>query len=354
MKLYSRYIGWIYFKTFLIIFLALELFYVGIDLLSNFKDLPVSAGLQLLYMGATFLTAISYTMPISLVLATVVCFIGIARSNEFVSFYALGVYKNSLIKMPFLISCVITVLYILLNFTSFAYMYDYQKSIKDGFSVKRNTTDSFLKFDGKFIYIKELNPLEQSISDIAIFDINNTTLNNIMFANNAKFNSDEWILNDTKTIVLPEKLQVGEKGLDIKTSSNVHSLKGFTPKNIQSANSDDRISLSVLDTIDFITTFQGEGASINNAKSIFYTLTIAPLFGPILVFILYYHLPVVGRFFNLALASFVYVLVTLIIWGVLFILAKFSATGVLVPELGIVMPVVLLAFYSIYLFRLNR
>ena len=57
MSLYARYVGWVYLKTFLIVFGALELFYVGIDLLTNLKELPASANLQLLYSGLTALLA---------------------------------------------------------------------------------------------------------------------------------------------------------------------------------------------------------------------------------------------------------------------------------------------------------
>ena len=48
MKLYARYVGWVYIKSFLIVFLALELFYVGIDLLTNLKDLKPSENHKLL------------------------------------------------------------------------------------------------------------------------------------------------------------------------------------------------------------------------------------------------------------------------------------------------------------------
>ena len=49
MNLYARYVGWLYFKYFVIIFVALTLFYVGIDILTNLKDMPASANVVSTY-----------------------------------------------------------------------------------------------------------------------------------------------------------------------------------------------------------------------------------------------------------------------------------------------------------------
>ncbi len=51
MKLFSKYTGLVYLKYFIIIFMALELFYIGIDTLTNLKDFPKSANLQLIYLS---------------------------------------------------------------------------------------------------------------------------------------------------------------------------------------------------------------------------------------------------------------------------------------------------------------
>ena len=162
MKLYARYVGWVYIKSFLIVFLALELFYVGIDLLTNLKDLPPSANLQLLYVGLTSLSAISYVLPLSLIFALIILHVNMVRSNELISFYALGISKNKLILPPFLIALFVTIFYVGLNFTPFAYAHDYQKKhLLKNTAFSKSTNDSFLKFEGKFIYIKELNSAKQ-------------------------------------------------------------------------------------------------------------------------------------------------------------------------------------------------
>ena len=72
MKIFQKYIGWTYFKYFFILFVALEFFYVGIDVLTNLKDFPQSANLGLLYIAITAVAAITYTLPLSLVFALII------------------------------------------------------------------------------------------------------------------------------------------------------------------------------------------------------------------------------------------------------------------------------------------
>ncbi|WP_169763610.1 LptF/LptG family permease [Campylobacter mucosalis] len=354
MNLYARYVGWVYFKSFLVVFLSLLLFYVGIDLLSNLKDIPSSANTQILYFLITCVSAVSYVLPISLVFALIVAKINMVRSNELVSFYALGVSKNALIRPPFFIALLITIFYVGLNFTPFAYAYDYQKSLIKDRDFNKITNDTLVKFDGKFVYIKELNPLENKILSVDIFDINETTLKSVTSIDMAKFKDNQWYANETNTTYLPDKIELGKAGLTLESGKNEVALSGFKPKSIQSANVADKSSLSVVDVLDFIFTFKDEGIELNSARSMFYSLTIYPFFAPLLVLVLYYYLPVTGRFFNLAFVSFILVLVTLVLWGVLFVLIKFSQSATILPEIGILLPIFALFCYSIYLTKAHH
>ena len=100
-SVFFRFISAIYLKSFFIIFFALVGFFVGVDLLINFKDLPNSANLILLYVLFLACMAVSYVLPLSLVFALVLCLANMVRSNELVSFYALGLSKKQVIAYPF-------------------------------------------------------------------------------------------------------------------------------------------------------------------------------------------------------------------------------------------------------------
>ena len=348
MNLYARYVGWLYFKYFMILFIALTLFYVGIDILTNLKDMPASANLKLLYFGLTSLTAVNYVLPLALIFALITSKFSMIRSNELVSFYALGIDKNRLIKPPFYIALAITFVYVGLNFTPFAYAYEYGRNIVKLSNLSRTSSDIFLKFEGKFVYMDSLNPISGEAKDVRIFDINGSDLRSATFGESAKFTDDAWLLKNAKIVNLPQNIKLGEKGLDIKTPSELKTLENFKPKTIESASAESS-AITIPDAVDYILAFKDEGIGLNSTKTTLYNLAFAPFFAPFMVLIIYYFLPVTGRFFNLALKSFIFTIASLCVWGALFVMMRFARNGVVSPEVGVLLPIILLGAYAFYL-----
>jgi len=348
MNLYARYVGWLYFKYFMILFVALTLFYVGIDILTNLKDMPASANLKLLYFGLTSLTAVNYVLPLALIFALITSKFSMIRSNELVSFYALGIDKNRLIKPPFYIALVITFIYVGLNFTPFAYAYEYGRNIVKLSNLSRTSSDIFLKFEGKFVYVDSLNPISGEAKDVRIFDINGSNLRSATFGESGKFIDDAWLLKNAKIVNLPQNIKLGEKGLDIKTPSELKTLENFKPKTIESASAESS-AITIPDAVDYILAFKDEGIGLNSTKTTLYNLAFAPFFAPFMVLIIYYFLPVTGRFFNLALKSFIFTIASLCVWGALFVMMRFARNGVVSPEVGVLLPIILLGAYAFYL-----
>ena len=348
MNLYARYVGWLYFKYFVIIFIALTLFYVGIDILTNLKDMPASANLKLLYFGLTSLTAVNYVLPLALIFALITSKFSMIRSNELVSFYALGIDKNRLIKPPFYIALAITFIYVGLNFTPFAYAYEYGRNIVKLSNLSRTSSDIFLKFEGKFVYVDSLNPISGEAKDVRIFDIDSSNLRSATFGESAKFIDDAWLLKNAKIVNLPQNIKLGEKGLEIKTPSELKTLENFKPKTIESASAESS-AITIPDAVDYILAFKDEGIGLNSTKTTLYNLAFAPFFAPFMVLIIYYFLPVTGRFFNLALKSFIFTIASLCVWGALFVMMRFARNGVVSPEVGVLLPIILLGAYAFYL-----
>lgn len=348
MNLYARYVGWLYFKYFMILFIALTLFYVGIDILTNLKDMPASANLKLLYFGLTSLTAVNYVLPLALIFALITSKFSMIRSNELVSFYALGIDKNRLIKPPFYIALAITFIYVGLNFTPFAYAYEYGRNIVKLSNLSRTSSDIFLKFEGKFVYVDSLNPISGEAKDVRIFDINGSDLRSATFGESAKFIDNAWLLKNAKIVNLPQNIKLGEKGLDIKTPGELKTLENFKPKTIESASAESS-AITIPDAVDYILAFKDEGIGLNSTKTTLYNLAFAPFFAPFMVLIIYYFLPVTGRFFNLALKSFIFTIASLCVWGALFVMMRFARNGVVSPEVGVLLPIILLGAYAFYL-----
>ena len=348
MNLYARYVGWLYFKYFAILFIALTLFYVGIDILTNLKDMPASANLKLLYFGLTSLTAVNYVLPLALIFALITSKFSMIRSNELVSFYALGIDKNRLIKPPFYIALAITFIYVGLNFTPFAYAYEYGRNIVKLSNLSRTSSDIFLKFEGKFVYVDSLNPISGEAKDVRIFDIDSNNLLSATFGESGKFIDDAWLLKNAKIVNLPQNIKLGEKGLDIKTPSELKTLENFKPKTIESASAESS-AITIPDAVDYILAFKDEGIGLNSTKTTLYNLAFAPFFAPFMVLIIYYFLPITGRFFNLALKSFIFTIASLCVWGALFVMMRFARNGVVSPEVGVLLPIILLGAYAFYL-----
>jgi len=348
MNLYARYVGWLYFKYFVILFVALTLFYVGIDILTNLKSMPASANLKLLYFGLTSLTAVNYVLPLSLIFALIASEFSMIRSNELVSFYALGIDKNRLIKPPFYIALTITFVYVGLNFTPFAYAYEYGRNIVKLSNLSRTSSDIFLKFEGKFVYMDSLNPISGEAKDVRIFDINGSNLRSATFGLSARFVDDLWLVKQAKIVNLPQNIKLGEKGLDIKRLGELKTLENFKPKTIENAAAESS-AITISDAVDYIQAFKNEGIGLNSVKTTLYNLAFSPFFAPFMVLIIYYFLPVTGRFFNLALKSFIFTIASLCVWGALFVMMRFARNGVISPEIGVLLPVILLGAYAFYL-----
>lgn len=352
MRLYARYIAYLYIKFFFIVFLSLEFFYVGIDLLTNLNKLPQGANTKVLYIIFTALDAINYTLTISLILALIIVKFNMIRNNELVSFYALGVDKNSVILPPFLTALAITLFYIALNQTNFAYASEYQKNVTNLNIFSKPSSSLLLKYQDDYIYIGRLDPSKKHVSNIKIFSKLDGNISSLKEAKAGFYDGEKWHLKELKEIVFNKNLELGKDGYEVTKQEQAATLSDFDPKIIgQFARSVD--SYSIKDALKVIATFDKEGVNVRSIKAVLYNLIFFPLFAPFMVLILYYFLPVTGRFFNLAIVSFLFVLVALLLWGVLFLLARFAFNGVIYPEVGIIAPIVLLGGYGGYLYVKN-
>ncbi|EKM1508654.1 LptF/LptG family permease [Campylobacter coli] len=352
MWIFFRFISGIYLKNFFIIFFSLLGFYCGIDLLLNFKDLPKAANLDLLYVMFLSFSAVPYVLPISLIFALVVSLISMIRANEFVSLYALGLSRNYVILFPFLWALFFCCIYIGLNFTSFAYANDYKRNILKNGTIMNQSGEVFLKFNNNFVYISKINNGQNSAQNIKIFNINDLNLSSFVSAKNAHFEGESWILRDGNITLLPKNYELANDGLKIQDFSELKSLEGFKPKIIEGVASDS--DYSILDILESLELFKTQNISIESLKISLYKLVFMPFFAPFLMLIMYYFFPVIARFFNLAFVAFVAFVVTLLTWGMLFLLSRLSENGVILSELGIVMPIVLLIFLGGFMFYKHR
>lgn len=353
MSIFFRYISSLYLKAFFILFFSLSFFFVAIDFLLNFNKLPKSANLELLYIFFLTCSAASYVLPLAIVLALIMCIFSMIRSNEFVSLYALGLSKKQVVFYPFLWALFFCFIYVGLNFTSFAYADEYKSNIIKRGVVAREGGEVLIKYNNKFIYIEKISA--ESLYNVKIFNVDNFDLTQVITAKNAKFNDGFWLLEDAKTISLPLKFEISKEGLKIEEFKNIKGLEDFSPKILERISLlDSNPTYSIMDAIEGIVIYTQQNISTSSLRTSLYSLALTPFFAPFLMLIMYYYFPITARFFNLALLAFVFFIVALSIWGILFLLSRLSENEILIPELGVMLPVICIIFTGCFYYYKNK
>jgi len=346
MKLFQKYIVFNYFKNYFIISLSLIFFYVGVDALSNYTKFPDSANLQLLYIVFKALDAVNYAVPLSIVFAMIVTKFGMIKSNELVTLYSIGVTKKAVVKPLFFSALSLSIVYIGLSFTPFVYAYEYSRNLLRYSTISTGSTELFLKNNNQYVYFAKLNPIKKQALGVKIFNIENNDLSRIVSAESGYFYNNHWILKDVTIKTKPKIQSINSEGFTKLEQSSYITLKEFRPKIIENVHRG-KYNMSITDTVDALSFFATQDINLDRLKTLLFSQLLSPFFAPFLVVILFYKLPVSRRFFNMAFLSSIFIFVTLVVWGVLFLLTKFSSTSVIIPELGVILPIFLLGIYAL-------
>ena len=348
--LFERYIIKNYLKNFLVIFLGLDFFYVGVDLLSNYKNIPDSANLQILYVVFQALNAVNYVLPLSVVFGMIVTHFSMIKSNELISLYASGISKQRLIKPFFQTALAITVVYIGLNATEFVYANEYGRNLKKYNRISNSSEDLFLKHNNSYIYFNKLEPYKQIATGVTIFESNGTDLVKIMRAPQAVFKNNAWELENVQIVHKPVAQSLEDAGLRLDAMQKVVAIENFKPKVMDSVYQNEH-TLSIVDGIEALMFLNTQGINTTKIKSTLFDQIFFPLFAPFLIVLLYTKAPIMGRYFNVPFVSSVFAFVTLFVWSGLFVLSRLCATGVLPAEIGIGLPIIMLAFLAFYAYK---
>ncbi len=347
MKAYQKYIIYHYLKNFFIILLALELFYVGVDLLTTYRKLPNSANLQILYTMFQSMYAINYVLPLSVVFSMIITVSAMIKSNELVSLYVFGISRQSFIKPIFFTALFITIAYISLTFTSFSYAREYSNNILRFSQISTTTRDLFLKNGNKYIYFKKLDPIKKEANGIKIFKVINRDLISVVSAKKGYYRQKNWILYGVEKTIKPKVSTLDNKGLIIQKFTKLEALKDFRPKIIDNIYKG-KFNLSVLDAIDALKFYDAQGLDTSRIKTIVFSQLFLPLFAPLLILIFITKIPIISRYYNLTILTFTLSFTAVIIWGILFLLSKLAMNSVLMPEFAIIFPIFVLGLVSFY------
>lgn len=354
MKVYIKYFSSFYLKYFFIVFLALELFFVAIDVLNNLTALPQSANLAVLFVVFSAASAVPFLLPLSLVFALIITLILLLRSGELVAFYALGVSKNALIKPVFIIACAITGLFVLLQCTPAAYARDVKRTILELGSQKYFSLNSaFIKSKNNFIFFGQIDELNKTAPFAYVFEIKDGKLDKKVLANDVKFENGKWIAKTAYAQILPKDFALGKSSLAYEASLNYEVLEGFEPQVLSNLNRS-ATSYSVIHALTTIYQTAGDNINLALIKTSLYLSVFFPFFAPLGLLGLYYYAPAIPRYSNLALLGFGFVVSTLCVWGFLYALSRLSSSGTINAELAIIAPILALGAFAYKKFRQAR
>lgn len=340
MRIITKYLLQKFIKNFIIVLLSLEMFFVGIDFLQNFKELPNSANLQLLYLLYNGFFTLTLTLPLSLIFAWILTLIIMVKSNELVASLSLGVnYKD--IYMPIIkVSFVLILVLISFQATPLAYSYDQKTKILDGKYFTSTKSDIFLKYNDYFVYFKKLHPLQKFAEDIHIYKVDGDDIIEGVIAKKAYFQNNRWYVLDAKITRKPKELDWNSSKIEISYEKFLYTLEGFKPKildNVYEAKS----TFSILDAFSALLLLNDQEINTDKIRAALYYEVVSSLFVLPFIVLIFVFTSFSSRFFNIGKFTSLSITATLLIWGLFFMLHKFSKSGVLNPEISILLPIFL-------------
>jgi len=326
-----------YIKNFLLILFSLSSFYIIIDAIGNFSNLPKAINLQVLYFYYNFLYSIDIFYPLSLVFAFLLTLLEMIKFNELISFYSFGFSIKKVLKPFLIIAFFVFFIFIIFDTSKYAYSKEYAKAILN--KQKYTTTNLFLKHKNNIIYIEKINPLLKEAYNMEIFVIKDNNLVKAIFAKRAIFKDNKWFCKDAKIIYF-------YKDKIVKEQKDISFLENFKPKIV--SNLKELNSISFYDAFLAIKVFKD--VNINNILAILFFKIFTPLslIGLIVIFLIY--APMHLRVSNLSFFMIKSVFITILLWGVQILMYKFVKQGVMLPY-SLMLPTIVVYGYILYLIR---
>lgn len=337
----------LYLRYFFIVLTALCSFMVGFDLMENGSDLPDSANLVMIYIMYKYFYAIDMMLPISLVFALIASLVELIRSNALASYFALG-YSKARVISPFLtLAGLLLLVHIALHSTHFARANEFANNLRETSQLIRPTSNLFFTHKGNYVFFGNLYPLSKKAEEIRIFSFHEGKLYESLSAREAVYHEGYWNIQKAHVIHPPQEYTFNASGFVGEDRENLKVLRDFKPKILDQVY-EGKANFMIQDALEALQLLENQNVDVAKIKSALYRIFISPWFAPILMVIFFTYAPVSGRFLNLSLFSFAAILITLIVWGVLFMMGELSNNKTLLPEIGIIMPIFLLVLFMFW------
>jgi len=345
--LYFRYLSQLYLKNLLAILFGLSFAFASIDYFQNVQKLDVASNYKILYIFYKWQEALGLLYPLAIVFALIMTKLALVKHNTMGALHAFGYNKKRLLLPFFTVASLTYIIFLMLHTTAFSYAKDKaQFLLKDELSAY-DVNDLFFKYNDTFVYINKLDPIEKKIQNITIFKVEGYQVRYTIKAPIALFDGEKWIAHDAtlKThIYKNNELQ----RYTVEHKETIETLDGYKPKIIESLYVGR--SMNIMDAYSTWKLLDRQNLNSDTIRAAMYDKVLVPLFALALVLIFFFKLPFHARMMNIGAVVALSLATTFVIWGILFGLGQMSANGVLLPELGVILPIVLLWSYSLYVY----
>ena len=328
----------------LIILMGLTGLFTGLDYLMNASSLN-SFNIKVLYAFSKWQESLNLLYPLAIIFAGIWTKIAFIKQNKIASFYALGLTRREFFN-PFLMVGLFTyLLFVGLNFTSFATATDTSKMVKKNQYGTSKTENLFFKYNNNFVYIGALLPQRYKLENLTIFRMKNNEVTETLTAKEAWFNIHEWVASDVTKKTKVQNAN-GHYTLKIEKIDVLHTLQNYKPKILKSIYDGKELTLG--ESLIAKKLLENQELSTEALRADIYSKIVTPLFSIALLMILIFRFPFHSRYMNVSITTMKALGGTLFTWGILFALQGIGANGTVTPELAIILPIILLWIYAIF------
>jgi len=345
---YFFYIAKRYSKNLIIILIGITSTVTLIDYFQHTDQMTDAGNQTILYLFYTWEFRLSQFYPLAIVFSAVITYMDLVQSNALVSLLSFG-YSRKQLFVPFVLPALgVYILLLSLQTGEFSYAKERAWSILHHRQSIHVVDDLFFKYNHSFVYVKTLDPIEKTLKDVTVFEVNRSKVQRAITLDLAKFDGMYWV---TENAVLTEKRYSDQgtlEGFQRRNTGKYKLLKGYKPKVIELIYQGE--SLSLIDAINTYQVLKKQDLDASKIKAQFYNKAILPLFSLAVIAILFFKSPYYARYMNRELVWVLSMGGTLGLWGLLYALYSLSSGGTVSPDIAILLPVVLIVLYAVYLY----
>lgn len=317
-------------------------------------DFSDSANLVILFFVYDGMYAVNYTLPLSLLFGGILFYINFLKSSQFAALLALGYSRRKVLAPILSIALVLTAGYISLNATPFVYAQERAEAIMNRNVLQNAQEDIFVKHNQSYVYFQRVYPLLNKAEGIKVFELKEGILRSFIDAKTAFFDGEYWVLHNASIVKISDHFIPNQEVLQTTQAAKLKILRDFRPK-VLDAFSKDRPTVSIVDAILSARILISQKIDFERVRAILYSFIVIPFFVPLTLIGIAYFLPSLARYGNLPLLTFSFVIFSLVVWGVFFSTSQLSIAGIIYPEVGILLPMVLLLIFALYALKhMNR